>query len=145
MTCFEGRKPGHLARYCPLDTFPSKGSSPPAGGRGNGGHGLSTGRGRPPPLAPQQRPQQQRQPQQRQLQHSQQQQRSLVHQPGSTLSSGAGKGHGGPSSTAFHHCHVGGHAVFSGDTGPAGAGRASEFLPPHPIPSSANALASVNA
>ena len=35
--------------------------------------------------------------------------------------------------------------VFSCDTEPAGAGRATAFLPPHPIPSSANAPASVNA
>ena len=96
VTCFECRKPGHPARSCPLHTFPSKTSSPPAGGRGNEGHGSSTGRGRPPPPAQQQRPQQQRQPQQRQPQHSQQQQqRFSTHQPGSTPSSGAGKVTGG--------------------------------------------------
>ena len=115
VTCFEYRKPGHLARNSPLHTFPSKASSPPAGGRGNGGHGSSTGRGRPPPPAPQERPQQQRQPQQRQPQHSQQQ-RFSAHQRGSTPFSGARKGHGGASSTAFHQRHVGGRAVFSGDT-----------------------------
>ena len=135
VTCFECRKPGHLARNCPLHTFPSKASSPPAGGWGNGGHGSSTGRGRPPPSATQQRPEQQRQPQ-----HSQQQQRFSAHQPGSTLFYGAGKRHGGASSTAFHQHHVGGRAVFSA----AGAGRANEFSPLHPIPSSANAPASVN-
>ena len=51
VTCFECRKPGHPARNCPLRTFSSKASSPPAGGRVNGGHGSSTGRGRPPPPA----------------------------------------------------------------------------------------------
>ena len=81
---FECRKPGHLACNCPLHTFPSKASSPPAGGPGNESHGSSTGRGRPQPLALQQRPQEQRpqeqrQPQQRQSQHSQQQQRFPAH------------------------------------------------------------------
>ena len=56
VTCFECRKPGHLARNCPLYTFPSTASSPPAGGRRNGGHGASTGHGRPPRPAQQQRP-----------------------------------------------------------------------------------------
>ena len=60
VTCFDCRKPGQFARNCPLHTFRSKGFSPPAEGRGNGGHGSSTGRGRPPPPAQQQRPQQQR-------------------------------------------------------------------------------------
>ena len=52
---------------------------------------------------------------------------------------------GGESSTIFHQRHVNGRTVFSGDTEPAGAGRATEYLPPHPIPSSATAPASVNA
>ena len=118
----------------------------PREGGGDGVHGSSTGRGRPPPPAQQQRPRQQRQPQQRQpQQHSQQQQRFSAHQPGSMPFSGAGKGHGGASATAFHQRHVGGRAVFSGDTEPAGAGRTTAFLPQHPIPSSANAPASVNA
>ena len=91
VTCFKCRKPGHLARNCPLHTFHSKVSSPPAGGRGNGGHGSSTGRGRPPPPAQQQQLQQQRQQQQRQPQHPpQQQQRFSAHQPGSTSSSTTG-------------------------------------------------------
>ena len=145
ITCFKCRKPGHLDRNCPLHTFSSKASASPAGGRENGGHGPYTGRGRPPPSAPQQRPQQQRQPQQRQPQLSQQQQRFSALHPGSTPFSGAGKGHGGASSTAFHRRYVGGCAVFSGDTKPAGAGRATDFLPPHPVPSSANAPASGNA
>ena len=146
VTCFKCRKPDHLSRSCPLHTFPSKVSSPTAGERGNGGHGSSTGRGRPPPPAQQQRPQPQRQQQQRQPQHSPQQQRRFSgHQPGSTPSSGAGKGHGGASSTVFHQRHVGGCAVFSGDTEPAGAGRVTESLPPHPTPSSTTAPASVNA
>ena len=58
--------------------------------------------------------------------------------------SGAGKGHGWASSTVFHQRHVGGRAVFSGDTEPAGARAATEFLSPHPIPSSATASASIN-
>ena len=144
VTCFECRNPDHLARICPLHTFQSKASSPPAWGRGNGGHGSSTGRGRPPPPAPQQRPQQHRQPQQQQTPHSQQQQGFSAHEPGSTLFCGVRRGHGGASSTTFHQRHVGGRAVFSGDTEPAGAGGATECLPPHPIPSSASAPASVN-
>ena len=47
--------------------------------------------------------------------------------------------------TAFHQRHVGGRAVFSSDTEPPGAGRATAFLPPHPIPSFANNPASENA
>ena len=103
VTCFECRKPGHLARNCPLHTCPSKSFSPPAGGRGHSGHESSTGRGRPPPAAQQQRPQQQRQPQQRQPQHPPPQQQCFsAHQPGSTPSSGAGKGHGRASSNVFN-------------------------------------------
>ena len=145
-TCFDCRKPGHFARNCPLHTFPSKAYSPPAGGRGNGGHESSTGRGRPPPSAQQQRPRQQRQRQQRQSKLSpQQQQRFSAHQPESTPSSGTGNGHGGASSTVFHQLHIDHRAFFFGDTEPADAGRAAEFLSPHPIPSSATAPASVNA
>ena len=52
---------------------------------------------------------------------------------------------GGASSTVFHQLHIDHRAFFFGDTEPADAGRAAEFLSPHPIPSSATAPASVNA
>ena len=37
VTCFECKKPGHLARNCPLNSFPVQASAPPYVGRGNGG------------------------------------------------------------------------------------------------------------
>ena len=150
ITCFECREPGHLARNCPLHTLISKTSSSARGRAGTRGSWVvhdawTTAAAGAAAAITAAGAAQQRQPQHWQQQQQQQQQRFSAHQPGSTHFSVAGKGHGGASSTAFHESHVGGRAGFSGDTEPAGAGRATEVLPPHPIPSSANAPASVNA
>ena len=61
--------------------------------------------------------------------------------PACRLLLGRGRVTGG----VFHQRHVDGRAFFSGDTEPAGAGRATEVLPSHPFPSSATAPASINA
>ena len=136
VTCFECKKPGHVARNCPLTLFPAKPSSQTAPGGGNTARGASAGRSA--------------QQQQQQRSSSQGGQRPPTHstqgQHGSQVSS-AGRGYGGASaSTGFHQRQVAGRAVFSGDVGAPGAGSAEDSLPPPaPFPSAETAPAALEA
>lgn len=126
-TCFERKKPGHIAQNCPLKLFPAKPSSQTAPGRGG-----YQPRGTPASRGPQQ-----------QSSQKPQGHRAQGQQTGSQTVGRRDSG-GESSATSFHQRQVARRAVFAGDSGQLPEGE-HPLPPPAPFPTAETAPAVMEA